>query len=64
MSSADVGAFFPPQTLKENVDELDLGTQYHLSRYAYLLENVLVTEGLTIAPVAPEDGESSGFFRF
>lgn len=46
-----------PQTLKENVDELDLGTQYHLSRYAYLLENVLVTEGLTIAPVAPEDGQ-------
>lgn len=44
------------RTLKENVDELDLGTQYHLSRYAYLLENVLVTEGLTIAPVAPEDG--------
>ncbi|GAA5884654.1 hypothetical protein JCM3774_002549 [Rhodotorula dairenensis] len=45
------------RTLKENVDELDLGTQYHLSRYAYLLENVLVTEGLTIAPVAPEDGQ-------
>lgn len=44
------------RTLKENVDELDLGTQYHLSRYAYLLENVLVTEGLTIAPVSPEDG--------
>lgn len=42
--------------MKENVDELDLGTQYHLSRYSYLLENVLVTEGLTVAPVAPEDG--------
>ena len=43
------------------MDELDLGTQYHLSRYAYLLENVLVTEGLTIAPVSPEDGQSRGF---
>ncbi|POY73436.1 hypothetical protein BMF94_3774 [Rhodotorula taiwanensis] len=44
------------RSLKENVDELDLGTQYHLSRYSYLLENTLVNEGLTIAPVAPEDG--------
>lgn len=46
----------PMQSLKESVDELDLGTQYHLSRYAYLFESTLVTDGLTISPVNIEDG--------
>ncbi|BGP17900.1 Rho GTPase-activating protein [Rhodosporidiobolus nylandii] len=44
------------RSLKESVDELDLGTQYHLSRYAYLFESLLVTDGLTISPVSVEDG--------
>ncbi|GAA5852509.1 hypothetical protein JCM9279_003479 [Rhodotorula babjevae] len=44
------------RALKESVDELDLGTQYHLSRYAYLFEALLVTDGLTVSPVSPEDG--------
>ncbi|GJN90452.1 hypothetical protein Rhopal_003463-T1 [Rhodotorula paludigena] len=44
------------RSLKESVDELDLGTQYHLSRYAYLFESLLVTDGLTISPVSAEDG--------
>ncbi|KAM0749509.1 RhoGAP-domain-containing protein [Meredithblackwellia eburnea MCA 4105] len=44
------------RSLKESVDEVDLGTQYHLSRYAYLFESVLVTDGLTVSPVSPEDG--------
>ncbi|BGP41630.1 Rho GTPase-activating protein [Rhodotorula kratochvilovae] len=44
------------RSLKESVDELDLGTQYHLSRYAYLFESLLVTDGLTVSPVSPEDG--------
>ncbi|GAA6023927.1 hypothetical protein JCM10207_009279 [Rhodosporidiobolus poonsookiae] len=44
------------RSLKESVDELDLGTQYHLSRYAYLFESLLVTDGLTVAPVSVEDG--------
>lgn len=48
-----------PQALKESVDELDLGTQYHLSRYAYLFEALLVTDGLTVSPVSAEDGASS-----
>ena len=44
------------RSLKESVDELDLGTQYHLSRYAFLFESTLVSDGLTISPVAAEDG--------
>jgi hypothetical protein len=46
------------QTLKETADEADLGTQYHLSRYAYLFENVLVNDGLTVSPLGIEDGPS------
>jgi len=45
--------------LKEGSDELDLGTQYHLSRYAYLFESLLVTDGLTLSPVSIEDGQLS-----
>ncbi|BGO95571.1 hypothetical protein NBRC10512_007828 [Rhodotorula toruloides] len=44
------------RSLKESVDELDLGTQYHLSRYAYIFESLLVTDGLTVSPVTIEDG--------
>lgn len=44
------------RSLKESADELDLGTQYHLSRYSYLFENTLVSDGLTISPVGMEDG--------
>lgn len=40
------------KTLKESLDEVDLGTQFHLSRYAYLLENTLLNDGLTVAPVS------------
>ncbi|ORY69440.1 hypothetical protein BCR35DRAFT_269703 [Leucosporidium creatinivorum] len=39
------------RTLKEASDEVDLGTQYHLSRYAYIFESTIVTDGLTLAPV-------------
>lgn len=45
------------QSMKESSDEVDLGTQYHLSRYSYIFESTLVTDGLTISPVNPEDGE-------
>lgn len=44
------------QSLKESADELDLGTQYHLSRYAYLFESTLLNDALTIAPVNAEEG--------
>lgn len=45
------------QTMKESADETDLGTQYHLSRYAYIFESTLVTDGLTISPLNSDDGE-------
>jgi len=39
-----------PQSLKETLDEIDLGTQFHISRYAFLYENMLLNEGLTVSP--------------
>ncbi|TFY53332.1 hypothetical protein EVJ58_g9509 [Rhodofomes roseus] len=39
------------QALKECVDEIDLGTQYHLSRYAFLCESVVLSDGTTLTPV-------------
>ncbi|TIC70111.1 RhoGAP-domain-containing protein [Wallemia mellicola] len=44
------------RTLKECSDEIDLGVQYHLERYAFLLENALLNEGVTVTPLAKEDG--------
>ncbi|SGZ20426.1 BQ5605_C021g09275 [Microbotryum silenes-dioicae] len=44
------------QSLKESTDEVDLGVQYHLSRYAYIFESTLVTDGLTVSPINPDDG--------
>lgn len=45
------------QSLKESADEVDLGLQYHLSRYAYIFESTLVTDGLTVSPVNVDDSE-------
>ncbi|KAK4050229.1 Rho GTPase-activating protein [Microbotryomycetes sp. JL201] len=39
------------RSLKESADEVDLGVQYHLSRYAYIFESTLLTDGLTVSPV-------------
>ncbi|GAA5993389.1 hypothetical protein JCM5350_002160 [Sporobolomyces pararoseus] len=44
------------KSLKESLDEIDLGNQYHLTRYGFLFESLLVTDGLTISPVSVEDG--------
>lgn len=45
------------QLLKECADELDLGTQYHLSRFAFLYESTLVGDGTILNPMgAPDDG--------
>ncbi|GBE88171.1 hypothetical protein SCP_1204010 [Sparassis crispa] len=44
------------RALKECVDEIDLGTQYHLSRYAFLYENIVLSDGTTLAP--PDDTSS------
>ncbi|KAF9786398.1 RhoGAP-domain-containing protein [Thelephora terrestris] len=44
------------RSLKECADEVDLGTQYHLSRYAFLSESVLLNDGSTLTPATPEEG--------
>ena len=46
------------QALKECADEIDLGTQYHLTRYAFLFESVVLGDGSTLAP-----GEDAGACR-
>ena len=45
--------------MKECADELDMGTQYHLSRFAFLYESTLVGDGTTLNPMgAPDEGPS------
>ncbi|KAG2142874.1 Rho GTPase activation protein [Suillus bovinus] len=44
------------RALKECADEIDLGTQYHLTRYAFLFESIVLSDGSTLVPVGPEDG--------
>ncbi|KAI5124260.1 hypothetical protein M0805_005109 [Coniferiporia weirii] len=44
------------RALKECADEIDLGTQYHLTRYAYLYETIVLSDGTTLAPPSTEDG--------
>ncbi|KAK1222134.1 Rho GTPase-activating protein [Marasmius sp. AFHP31] len=41
------------RSLKECSDEIDLGTQYHLTRYAFLFESTLISDGTTLIP--PKD---------
>ncbi|EJU03697.1 RhoGAP-domain-containing protein [Dacryopinax primogenitus] len=48
------------RSLKECSDEVDLGTQYHLSRYAHLYENTLLTDGQVLAPVPHPDSTIDG----
>ncbi|KAF8646886.1 hypothetical protein AX16_007064 [Volvariella volvacea WC 439] len=43
------------RALKECADEIDLGTQYHLTRYAFLFESIVLSEGTTLTG-SPEDG--------
>lgn len=45
------------RSLKECADEIDLGTQYHLTRYAYLFETTVLNDGSTLVPPGGiEDG--------
>ncbi|CAE6451744.1 unnamed protein product [Rhizoctonia solani] len=44
------------RSLKECADEIDLGTQYHLSRYAFLLESTILSDGAVLSPMSVEDG--------
>ncbi|KAJ6581469.1 GTPase activating protein [Mycena capillaripes] len=38
------------RALKECTDEMDLGTQYHLTRYAFLFESTVLSDGSTLVP--------------
>lgn len=44
------------RSLKEQSDEIDNGSQYHLLRYAHLSENLTVNDGVVLAPVSLEEG--------
>ncbi|KAJ7091339.1 Rho GTPase activation protein [Mycena belliarum] len=44
------------RALKECTDEMDLGTQYHLTRYAFLFESTILNDGSTLVP--PNDDGS------
>lgn len=44
------------RSLKECVDELDKGLQYHLGRYAFLFESTVLNDGTTLSPMGIEDG--------
>ncbi|TFK39437.1 GTPase activating protein [Crucibulum laeve] len=45
------------RALKECADEIDLGTQYHLTRYAFLFESIVLSDGTTLVPT---DNEAMG----
>ncbi|CBQ69004.1 related to GTPase-activating protein beta-chimerin [Sporisorium reilianum SRZ2] len=48
------------RTLKENAEEIDNGTQYHLARYAFLFESTVLNDGMAISPVGADVAPSSG----
>ncbi|EIW79048.1 RhoGAP-domain-containing protein [Coniophora puteana RWD-64-598 SS2] len=48
------------RSLKECTDEIDLGTQYHLTRYAFLFESIVLSDGSTLVPPPTEEGLPSG----
>ncbi|KAA1468895.1 GTPase activating protein [Dentipellis sp. KUC8613] len=48
------------RALKECADEIDLGTQYHLTRYAFLFESIVLADGSTLAPTPMDEGKSPG----
>ncbi|KAJ7066582.1 Rho GTPase activation protein [Mycena amicta] len=48
------------RALKECADEMDLGTQYHLTRYAFLFESTVLSDGSTLVPPTSEEGTPLG----
>ncbi|TFY79014.1 hypothetical protein EWM64_g4999 [Hericium alpestre] len=44
------------RALKECADEIDLGTQYHMTRYAFLFESIVLSDGSTLAPTPMDEG--------
>ncbi|KAF5343826.1 hypothetical protein D9757_013914 [Collybiopsis confluens] len=47
------------RALKECSDEIDLGTQYHLTRYAFLFESILLNDGSALVP-SKDEGTHTG----
>ncbi|TFK60437.1 RhoGAP-domain-containing protein [Pluteus cervinus] len=43
------------RSLKECADEIDLGTQYHLTRYAFLFESIVLSDGSILVPSDSRD---------
>lgn len=41
---------------KECADEIDMGTQYHMARYAYLYESTVLADAAAVAPANPQEG--------
>lgn len=39
------------QALQQCLNDVDLGTQYHLIRYAFLYEQAVLTDGTTLSPL-------------
>ncbi|BEJ16227.1 hypothetical protein CspHIS471_0508320 [Cutaneotrichosporon sp. HIS471] len=50
------------RVLKDCADELDNGMQYHLTRYAYMYESTVVSEGTLLSPRDPEDAGMKAIF--
>ncbi|KAL4066200.1 Rho GTPase activation protein [Scleroderma yunnanense] len=48
------------RALKECVDEIDLGTKYHLTRYAFLFESIVLSDGSTLVPISPDEEDAVG----
>ncbi|KAL0955139.1 hypothetical protein HGRIS_004053 [Hohenbuehelia grisea] len=48
------------RALKECADEIDLGTQYHLTRYAFLFESIVLSDGSTLIPANDNGGSPIG----
>ncbi|PWN33120.1 RhoGAP-domain-containing protein [Meira miltonrushii] len=46
------------RSLKESSEEIDNGLQYHLSRYAFLYESTILSDGMSITPVSSMDGST------
>lgn len=44
------------RALKECAEEIDIGTQYHLSRFAFLSQSIVMSEGVTLCPPENEGG--------
>ncbi|ORX39261.1 hypothetical protein BD324DRAFT_619059 [Kockovaella imperatae] len=49
--------------LKECADELDMGTQYHLTRFAFMFESSMVAEASIMSPMNEEGSGLKGLYE-